>query len=112
MSQDWTTKYGTRRVRKDPPTLSEAVFAAQGITDDVQGQVEIAASLMGLPEDEVRPQVLKAKPSGSQPTRLISTERGSATRTVVVERRVVRRSLGDKPLGDRRPSRGPGPGGS
>lgn len=109
MSQDWTTKYGTRRVRKDPPTLAEAVFAAQGITDDVQGQVEIAASLMGLPQDEVRAQVLKAKPSGSQPTRLISTERGTGTRTVVVERKAVRRPLGDRPLGDRRPTRGPGP---
>jgi len=102
MSEDWNTKYGPRRVRKDPPTLAEAIFAAQGITDDVQGQVEIAASLMGMPEDEVRTQVLKLKPANNQPTRIISTERGAA-RTVVVERRAVRR-----PLGDKRPTRGPG----
>ena len=95
MSEDWNTKYGPRRVRKDPPTLSEAIFAAQGITDDMQGQIEIAASLMGLPQDEVRAQVLKARPSASQPTRLISTEHGVA-RTVVVERKVTRRSLGDR----------------
>lgn len=108
MSEDWNTKYGTRRVRKDPPTLAEAIFAAQGITDDVQGQVEIAAALMGMPQDEVRTQVLKSKPSSSAPTRIISTERGSAARTVVVERRVVRR-----PLGDRRPTtRGSGPAGA
>jgi len=100
MSEDWNTKYGTRRVRKDPPTLAEAIFAAQGITDEVQGQVEIAASLMGLPEEDVRAQVLKSRPSASQPTRLISTDRGVA-RTVVVERKVTRRTLGDK-----RPTRG------
>ena len=102
MSEDWNTKYGTRRVRKDPPTLAEAVFAAQGITDDLQGQVEIAASLMGMSHDEVRSQVLKMRqPNAIQP-RVISTDRGTA-RTVVVERRVLRRPLGDK----RPPTRGP-----
>jgi hypothetical protein len=95
MSEDWNTKYGTRRVRKDPPTLGEAIFAAQGITDDVQGQVEIAAALMGMPEDEVRSQVLKMRqPNAIQP-RVIATERGAA-RTVVVERRTVRRPMLDK----------------
>ena len=46
MSEDWNTKYGTRRVRRDPPTLDEAIFAAIGITDDQAAQAEIAASLM------------------------------------------------------------------
>ena len=46
MSQDWNTKYGPRRVRRDPPTLEEAIFAAAGITDDQSEQAEIAASLM------------------------------------------------------------------
>ena len=27
MSEDWQTKYGPRRVRRDPPTLEEAIFA-------------------------------------------------------------------------------------
>jgi len=98
MSEDWQTKYGRRRVRKDPPTLEEAVFAAQGITDDVQGQIEIASALMGLKPDQVREQVLKSKPSNPQVTRLISTDRGPA-RAVVVERRVSRR-----PVTERRPS--------
>jgi hypothetical protein len=101
MSQDWTTKYGTRRVRKDPPTLEEAIFAAQGITDDLQGQIEIAASLMGLPPEQIRDQVMKSKPSAPQMTRLISNEHGVA-RAVVVERRGIRR-----PLTDRRPTRSP-----
>src|SRR6266436_7719010 len=59
MSEVWKTKYGPRRVRRDPPTLAEAVAAARGLTDDVQEQIEIAASLMDLPPDQVRPEVLK-----------------------------------------------------
>ena len=26
MSEDWITKYGPRRVRRDPPTLDEAII--------------------------------------------------------------------------------------
>ena len=52
-------KYGTRRVRRDPPTLEEAIFAAVGITDDQQQQAEIAAALMGLPYEEVLAEVKK-----------------------------------------------------
>ena len=54
MSEDWNTKYGRRRVRRDPPTLDEAIFAAIGITDDQEAQAEIAASLMGLPIESVQ----------------------------------------------------------
>ena len=60
MSEDWNTKYGTRRVRRDPPTLDEAIFAAIGITDDQNEQAEIAASLMGLPIESVIAEVKKA----------------------------------------------------
>ena len=34
MSDVWDTKYGRRRVRRDPPTVEEAVIAAQGLTDE------------------------------------------------------------------------------
>ena len=60
MSEDWQTKYGSRRVRRDPPTLDEAIFAAIGITDDQEAQAEIAASLMGLPIESVTAEVKKA----------------------------------------------------
>jgi hypothetical protein len=53
MTEAWKTKYGPRRVRRDPPTLDEAIFAAQGLTDDPQAQVEIAASLMDVPLESV-----------------------------------------------------------
>ena len=36
------------RVRYDPPTLEEAVFAAQGLSEDLAQQIEIAAGLMGV----------------------------------------------------------------
>ena len=49
MATVWKTKYGTRRVRHDPPTLKEAIIAARGLTDELQQQAEIAAALMDLP---------------------------------------------------------------
>ncbi len=33
-NQAWKTKYGPRRVRVEAPTWGEAIFAAQGLTDD------------------------------------------------------------------------------
>ena len=92
MSEVWKTKFGLRRVRHDPPTLDEAIFAARGLTDDVQGQVEIAASLMGLPPDEVRVAVLKAA-QRKDVNRVAFTRRAGTDRAVVVERRAARRPV-------------------
>ncbi|TJW92328.1 hypothetical protein E8M65_13490, partial [Neisseria gonorrhoeae] len=91
----------TRRVRHDPPTLEEAIFAAIGITDDVEAQAEIASSLMGLPYDEVLAEVKKTARVSARTgtaTRVIAGEQG-AQRSVVVERRVVRRFAIDKRTG-------------
>jgi hypothetical protein len=99
MSEDWNTKYGTRRVRRDPPTLEEAIFAAVGITDDLEQQAEIASALMGLPYENVLAEVKKtARTSARSATRVIAGEQG-AQRAVVVERRVVRRFGNDKRTG-------------
>ncbi len=99
MSEDWNTKYGTRRVRRDPPTLDEAIFAAIGITDDQEAQAEIAASLMGLPIEPVIAEVKKiARSSARSSTRVIAGEQG-AQRSIVVERRVVRKFGNDKRTG-------------
>jgi hypothetical protein len=81
------------RVRKEPPTVAEAVTAAQDLSDDLEQQVEIAAGLIGLPPDEVRPHVLQAaRPKTLRaPERIISSGSGlRGPRTVVVERKVVR----------------------
>jgi hypothetical protein len=98
MSEDWITKYGRRRVRHDPPTLEEAIFAAGGITDDQDAQAEIAASLMGLPLETARAEVKKQSRATRASTHVITGEQG-AQRAVVVERRVVRRFATDKRTG-------------
>ncbi|WP_454618748.1 hypothetical protein [Bradyrhizobium cenepequi] len=99
MSEDWQTKYGPRRVRRDPPTLEEAIFAAVGITDDLEQQAEIASALMGLPYEDVLAEVKKTSRSMARSaTRVIAGEQG-AQRAVVVERRVVRRFGNDKRTG-------------
>ncbi|MBQ0823001.1 hypothetical protein KBI52_22690 [Microvirga sp. HBU67558] len=81
-----------RRVtRVEPPVLEEAIVAAQGLTDDIDSQVEIAAQLMGLPQEEVRPVVLKtpAQPRRHErmPERMIMPERSDGPKVVVVERK-------------------------
>jgi len=51
MSEDWNTKYGTRRVRRDPPTLDEAILPRSDYRRP-GAAAEIAASLMGC--DRIR----------------------------------------------------------
>lgn len=97
MSTTWKTKYGLRRVRHDPPTLEDAIFAARGLTDDPQEQVAIAASLMELPPDDVRAALAKAPP----PRKLamtVFTNRGGTERSVVVERKTTRRAQPGRPV--------------
>jgi len=50
------------RVRQEPPTVAEAVAAAQALTPVLEQQVDITAGLMGLSPDETRPFVLEAPP--------------------------------------------------
>jgi len=95
MNDIWETKDGRRRVRRDPPTIEEAVVAAQGLTDDLEEQMEIVASLMEITPDEARGVVLRRK----DVNRVTVTGRIGAPRAVVVERRtpraiVQRRSIG------------------
>ena len=89
MSEIWETKDGLRRVRRDPPTLDDAVLAAQGLTEDLEGQVEIVAALMSVSAEEARGAVLKLRRPDS---RLTISGRGGVPRAVVVERKSPRRS--------------------
>ena len=80
------------RVRHLPPTLEEAVFAAQGLTDDAAQQAEIAAELMGVTAEEAIELVRKAASSSArraaQPAEVtFSVDRSGAHRAVVVERK-------------------------
>ncbi len=95
-SVTWKTKYGSRRVRHDPPTLAEAIAAAQGLTEDPREQMEIAAALMDVPVAEVKAEMQKIAPDRRQ-TRIVSApardkEKGGM-RTVVVERKTSRRVI-------------------
>ena len=97
MSTTWKTKYGPRRVRHDPPTIEEAIAAARDLTDDVQEQVEIAASLMDLPPEDVRAALVKL-PLPRKPAATVAfTNRGGTERSVVVERKPTRRALPGRP---------------
>ena len=90
MSDIWETKDGLRRVRRDPPTVEDAVLAAQGMTEDLDGQVEIVASLMQLPAEEARSAILKMG-QRKEVSRFTIAGRSGMERAVVVERRNVRR---------------------
>lgn len=85
----------TRRVttRIEPPALEEAIAAAQGLTDDIESQIEIASQLMGLPADEVRPVAMRFTAPLRQPQRPSVPVRSEGPKVVVVERRRPRLAL-------------------
>jgi hypothetical protein len=95
----WETKDGRRRVRRDPPTIEEAVLAAQGLSDETGAQAEIVASLMHISADEARGAVLRLAPRKSVDRITITARTGrtavhqGAPRAVVVERIAPRRGL-------------------
>jgi hypothetical protein len=98
VSEVWETKHGRRRVRRDPPTLEDAVLAAQGLTDEPSEQVEIVVSLMEVSAEEARGAVLRMgqrKDVNHITVATRSTRAGqiSTPRAVVVERRAPRRSV-------------------
>jgi hypothetical protein len=95
----WNTKYGPRRVRHDPPTLAEAIAAARDIADEREAQVEIAASLMGVPREQVAAELVKLAPQPKVASTLaFTTTRTGIQRAVVVERKPSRRIVSaDRP---------------
>jgi hypothetical protein len=100
MTDVWDTKDGRRRVRHDPPTVEEAVRAAQGLTDELSEQIEIVASLMAVSADEARGAVLRLGQRKDVNSFTI-VGRAGAPRAVVVERRVSRRPLRSSAVGGR-----------
>ncbi|HZI75028.1 MAG TPA: hypothetical protein VFD73_13575 [Gemmatimonadales bacterium] len=81
---------GPPRVRSEPPTIEEAVAAAQDLAADVEQQVAIAAGLMGVPEDQVWSHVLSAVPKRtlSRPARDWAQPTRSPQVVVVRRRRI------------------------
>lgn len=93
MSEVWKTKYGLRRVRHDPPDLTQAIAAAQGLTDDPDHQAELAADLIGVTVADVKSEMQRTA-SRRKPITLTSTDRKGFARSVVVERRPSRVLIG------------------
>jgi hypothetical protein len=76
------------RPRHEPPSLEEAVLAAQCFGETMDEQSEIAALLMGLSEDEVRPVVAKLAPAPPRTgERLLEPGLPGKRPVVVVERK-------------------------
>jgi hypothetical protein len=99
MSETWETKDGRRRVRRDPPTIDDAVLAAQGLADDIDSQIEIVMSLMNVSAEAARDAVLKnGLRKDKEADRFTVAGRSGAPRTVVVERRAPRRPTGARPV--------------
>ena len=89
MNDVWETKDGKRRVRRDPPTIEEAVVAAQGLTSELKEQVDIVAALMEISAEEARGVVLRMG-QRKEINRVTVAGRIGAPRAVVVERRTSR----------------------
>ena len=84
---------GPIRAKRCPPTLTEAVEAARDIADSVEGQIEVAASLMGMDRDAVRAEVERvaaearsAEEKVKSGAQVLVKDRAGAARTVVVQR--------------------------
>jgi hypothetical protein len=81
MSATWKTKWGVRRVRRDTPTIEEALIAAESLANDPAQRAEIAATLMGVPVDEVKALAVKQAARTRGRASLVA----GRTRAVVVE---------------------------
>src|SRR5579871_5993752 len=77
----WKTKWGVRRVRRESPTIEEALIAAESFAEDPSPRAQIAASLMGVPIEDV--QALAQKQTAK--TRGRASLVTGRTRAVVVE---------------------------
>lgn len=97
MTARWSTKYGPRRIRHEPPTLEEALFAAEGLASgDVEQQIVIAAELMDVPVEVIRSDAQRIlKGSRNRMTITAGGRRGSlaGATTVVVERKPAKRRI-------------------
>lgn len=95
MSEVWQTKDGRRRVRRDPPSIEDAVLAAQGLSDEVDAQVDIVMSLMQVSAEAARSAVLRMG-QRKETSHVTVAGRAGIPRAVVVERRPSR-ALGLRP---------------
>lgn len=82
------SKPANLRPRHEPATLEEALFAAEGLTDDRAQQIVIAAELTALPEETVR---AAAETYFRAKAKRVVVETGRRPGGVVVEMKAPRR---------------------
>jgi hypothetical protein len=75
------------KVRHEPPTIEEALAAASDLSDDFEQRIEIAAGLMGISMDDVRPHAAVLR-RPKAPT--VTIAHRTSVRQVVVERKLSR----------------------
>lgn len=88
MGRVWMTKYGARSVRHEPPTLEEALSAAQDLTSDPDQKLQIAASLLGLPLDQIAGEAERIIARRAKTPEVVVI--GDGRKTVIVERKAAR----------------------
>ncbi len=93
MTAAWQTKYGGRRVRHDPPTIEEALEAAECFAEGLDNQIAVAAQLMGVSEEEVRAVAQRAQRRATTIQRVAPATPSPSGRAVIVERRTTRRRI-------------------
>ena len=96
MGSQKPVKYqGRLRVKNEPPSMEEALLAAECITTNRDEQIEIAATLLGLePTAEETIKALKAaRPRGKTLEIAARGSRSPARNVVVVERKSRSRAL-------------------
>lgn len=78
------------RVRREPPTIEEAVAAARDLTADPAQQAEIAAGLMGVSPEDIPPRLIAAALTAPSRRPAGEPSRSSARGPLVVERKIRR----------------------
>ena len=91
MNPVWMTKYGSRRVKRNPPSIEEALAAAECLTQDLNSKVDLAAELIGLPREEVLAVAVKAGKRRTITAAPGVGPRAAPARTVIVEYKAQRR---------------------
>ncbi len=100
----WNTKYGPRRVRNEAPDIGEAIAAARGLSDNIEEQADIAAGLIGLPREVVMAEIARSASPRKGVATVALSGRGGAERTVIVQRKRVRKfAAGARPVLLRKP---------
>jgi hypothetical protein len=98
MGATWKTKWGVRRVRRENPTIEEALIAAESLAEDPAQRVQIAASLMGVPIEDVQALAQKQAAKNRGRASLVA----GRTRAVVVEYKRPRSVRSTTPLSGKR----------